>query len=304
MRAGLKHALEVVLVRSGGTNLGRLARRGQGLILAYHGIVPDGALVAGEHSLHLPQRQFAAQLSHLSRTHDLVPLEAVLDDGSPGRRPRAAITFDDAYQGAVTVGVEELRRRSVPATIFVAPAFLGGQCFWWDGLADSAGRGLDEGLRKRALDEMRGEQAAVCRWAQGEGRSLQPLPPFARTATEGELEAAVRQPGITLGSHSWSHPNLTRLGPDELSEELERPLRWLHERFSGATVPWAAYPYGLYSPEVERAAEAVGYRAGLAIAGGWIPRHGAHRFALPRLNLPAGMSQHGFVLRTSGLWSG
>jgi len=303
MQAGLKHALEVVLVRSGATKLARLARRGQGLILAYHGIVPDGARPAGEHSLHLPQRQFGAQLSQLSRTHDVVPLEAVLE-GRPGRRPRAAITFDDAYQGAVTVGVQELRRRSLPATIFVAPAFLGGQSFWWDALANSSGRGLDGDLRKRALGELRGQHSVVCRWAQEEGRPLQRLPPFATAATEAELRAAVQHPGITLGSHSWSHPNLARLGPGELRDELQRPLQWLHERLPDATIPWIAYPYGLHSPEVERAAEAAGYRAGLAIAGGWVPRHETDRYALPRMNLPAGVSRHGFLLRTSGLWSG
>jgi peptidoglycan/xylan/chitin deacetylase (PgdA/CDA1 family) len=301
MRAGLKHALEVMLVRSGGTDLARLARRGQGLILAYHGIVPHGEPAAGEYSLHLPQRRFAAHLDLLSRTHDVVPL-GVLLDGRSGRRPRAAITFDDAYQGAVTAGVEELRRRAIPATIFVAPAFVGGQSFWWDALAEP-GRGLDRTFRDRALAELRGEQTAVYRWAQEQGRGLQSLPRFATAATEAELQAAVQVPGIALGSHSWSHPNLTRLSPDELQDELEQPIRWLRERFPGATIPWVAYPYGLFSPQVEQAAKAAGYAAGLAIAGGWVRRQPPDRFALPRLNLPAGVSRYGFMLRTSGLWS-
>jgi hypothetical protein len=96
--------------------------RGGSLILAYHGIVPLTAgdtVGAGERALYVRQSDFAAQLDMLSSVADVVPLASI--DAATSARPRVAITFDDAYQGAVTAGVDELVARALPATIFVAP---------------------------------------------------------------------------------------------------------------------------------------------------------------------------------------
>jgi peptidoglycan/xylan/chitin deacetylase (PgdA/CDA1 family) len=300
-REGVKDTLERALVSSRLADAGRLTRRGGVLILAYHNIVPSGADIGGDRSLHLPEARFAAQLDSLQATHDVVPLEALLDgDSARGRRPRAAITFDDAYRGAVTTGLREVVARALPATMFVAPAFVGGRFFWWDMVTPADAPGPTDALRTFALEECRGMHDDVLQWADGSGYRLTPLPAHAACASEDELRVASKQPGITLASHTWSHPNLGRLRPAELEEELTRPLEWLRARFD-SVVPALSYPYGLASPSVERAAERAGYRAGLLVSGGWMPRRSRNPFALPRLNVPAGLSPNGFVLRTAGV---
>ncbi|MDQ3244637.1 MAG: hypothetical protein M3Q09_12990, partial [Gemmatimonadota bacterium] len=166
-----------------------MRRRKSGtLILAYHNVVPDGELPCGDISLHLPQQMFATQLDILQETHDVIPLaEAITSHWNPGQRPRVAITFDDAYRGAVTVGVEELVARSLPATIFVAPAFVGGGTFWWDALAAADSGSLDAGLRNRALDAWRGVDREVRAGAQALGIAQQLVAEHARCASEKEL---------------------------------------------------------------------------------------------------------------------
>lgn len=296
----VKSTAEAALCRSG---LTRAARRRLGdatVVLAYHNIVPDGEVVLGDRSLHLPRREFARQLDLIRRTHEVVPLESL---GEPltasARRPRAVITFDDACQGAVTVGVEELAERGLPATIFVAPAFVGGGSFWWDALSGPGG--LDDAVRGTALDALRGEDARVRAWAREQGRPVREVPAHQRGATEAELQAATRAAGgITLASHTWGHPNLARLDRDELEGELVRPLAWLRERF-GAVIPWLTYPYGMHSPEVERAVADAGYAGALRVEGGIHRGPAHHDFRLPRVNVPSGISIRGFELRTSGL---
>jgi hypothetical protein len=96
---------------------------------------------------------------------------------------------------------------------------------------------------------------------------------------------------------------LTRATPAELTEELARPLAWLREQFPEHSLPAISYPYGLRSPSVETAARDSGYTMGFLVAGGWLPAHGADPFALPRLNVPAGMSADGLALRLSGLFA-
>ena len=132
--------------------------QGKRLILAYHGIIPEGEAPAGEPALFVSQRDFAMQLDLLAAEADVVALER-LDEPDDGR-PRVAITIDDAYRGAVNVGVRELAARSLPATIFVAPARLNNHVFWWDALLYGSGK-LDEKLRNHALHKLGGAPVPV-----------------------------------------------------------------------------------------------------------------------------------------------
>jgi peptidoglycan/xylan/chitin deacetylase (PgdA/CDA1 family) len=301
MNPTIKHAAERTLISVGATRLGRRRRRGQSLILAYHNVVPTGTAPAGDLNLHLPQREFGRQLDLLQRHHEVVPLAAMLQSSEPRQRPRVAITFDDAYAGALGAGVSELVRRGMPATIFVAPGLLGGTT-WWDVLADPVD-GLSPQLRARALTELAGKGDAVIRAARPNGGPLPTSRESCRIGSTSELEHAAAQAGITLASHTWSHPNLCALSRDELEHELWTPLQWLRARYN-AVMPWLSYPYGLWSPDVANAATNAGYTAALRVEGGWFAAtSGSSRYDLPRLNVPAGLSLNGFALRLAGIGS-
>jgi peptidoglycan/xylan/chitin deacetylase (PgdA/CDA1 family) len=298
MRAGLKRAAEALLVFARLPNVSRASLRGRTLVLAYHNVVPDDLPFFGDRSLHLPRSAFAHQLDELVRHCTVVGLDALF--AAPDARPRAVITFDDAYVGAVTHGIQELAERGLPATIFVPPGLLGGQGFWWDALAGATD--LPEQVREQALDRLQGKDAAIRRWAAEAGKPASTLPLEAHTASVEQLRDAAGRAGITIGSHTWSHPNLARLAPEELAAELEQPRRWLAERFGSRFVPWLSYPYGRYSPEVETAAAGAGYAGAFRIDGGWTPCGARPGFALPRLNVPAGLSGPGFALRAAGMF--
>ena len=300
-RRHIKSTIEQGALWSGIPGAMRRQRRGHVLILAYHNIVPENALPAGDGSLHLPQRKFAEQLDALLRTHDIIPLAAALA-GHSGQRPAVVLTFDDAYEGAVTAGISELEQRGLPATIFVAPSFLDGHDFWWDALAEPGTNVLAPELRAWALSDCAGRDAEVRARAPGERQApLTRAPSHARCAHEHDLVAAAGRPGITLGSHSWNHPNLARLADDALATELTLPLAWLRERFTNV-LPVISYPYGLSSARVESAARAVGYTAGLRIEGGWLAGNASNNpFAVPRLDVPSGLSAAGFELRAAGV---
>jgi len=189
----------------------------------------------------------------------------------------------------------------LPVTIFVAPAFVGGGEFWWDTLADARAGALDPGIRDHALHTLAGRDGPVRAWAVAEGFRGQALPDHARVASEADLVRAASRPGVTLASHTWSHPNLARLQPGEVEVELRHSQAWLEQRVSGA-VRWLAYPYGLATPEVQEAARRTPHDGAVLISGGWLGRDpGRGAYALPRLNISAGLSDAGFVLRTSGL---
>ena len=294
----LKSGAERVLASRAAAFLSAPRRRAHRLVLAYHGIVPDGAPAAGERSLFVTARDFAAQLDALVEVADVVALDEL--DAPDGDRPRVAITFDDAYVGAVTAGVDVLARRELPAAIFVAPGRLGGQRFWWDSLAHAHGS-IPASTRSHALDALRGLDEPIRSWMAHAGiPAAEELPPYALSAAVAELRAALAHPGIVLGSHSWTHANLTRSTPAELEAEMTRPLEWLRAEFGARAVPWIAYPYGLHDARVERAAREAGYRGGLAITGGWHRVGERAPFGRPRMNIPGQLSHAGFRARLLG----
>lgn len=297
MHSILKRPIERALASRTVSWSTRYRVRGKRLILAYHGIIPHGAPLAGERTLFIAQRDFAAHLDMLAEVADIAPLDVIDDEGDG--RPRVAITLDDAYRGAVECGVLELAKRGIPATIFAAPGRLD-HIFWWDALATKGGK-LERKTREYALGILAGSDEGVRLWAAREALDLSDsLPGYARAATREELRLAVGNPGITVGSHTWSHPNLANLGINELVSEITRSRAWLKREFQTKAIDWLAYPYGLDSVAAHHALADMSYAGALRITGGWHRASQVSRFARPRLNVPAGLSVAGLKLRTLG----
>ena len=279
-------------------------RRGARLVLAYHNVVAtDDPPVHGDRSLHLPIHRFREQLDLLQRSAvRFVPVQAPLSPGAA--HPEVAITFDDAYADAMAIAVPELAARGIPATVFVAPGILGTPAMWWDLLALPPTGVMPPGVRERALEEHRGRHSEVVEAMVPGGLADDRLPPALRIATETELAAALQlHPGLAVGAHTWSHPNLTRLAggalEHELEEELVRPLEWLRSRWRDRTVAWLAYPYGLASRELVPAVERAGYSGSVLVQGGWQrPDSPAH--STPRFNVSSGLSTPGLGARLNG----
>lgn len=296
----MKGVLERLIVRTGATSAHRSLRRSRVLVLAYHNVVPDETPAAGDRSLHLRLSDFNAQLDSLSGTHEIVRLTEAFAPSDLRRRPRAVITFDDAYRGAVRLGLPEVSRRGLVATLFVAPGLLGRAC-WWDRWVDPNQSGWDSRVRSRLLAELRGEEGSIDDWARRAGQRERDPGPWHQIATAVELDEAATLAGVDIGCHSWSHRNLAALAAEAVADEIAHTIAWLQARYR-AVIPWIAYPYGLSSPVVERVAQGQGLAGGLAVSGGWWPPNPMPRFDLPRWNVPAGVSLAGFELRTAGLF--
>jgi peptidoglycan/xylan/chitin deacetylase (PgdA/CDA1 family) len=294
-----KRAVERALVRGGVAALSRLLHRRRTLILAYHNIVPHGERAVGDASLHLTQDAFADQLDLLGSLCEVVSLAAALD--APGEGPpRVAITFDDAYAGALEAGAAELARRRLPATMFVAPGLLGGQTYWWD----ATHAHTDPAWRRDAMREAAGHPDRVRSLWQDAGNRWETMPEHARSGSTAAVRAFRDTSGMTLGAHGWLHLNLPAASAEERRTELRRSLEWLGAA-DGADRPVFAYPYGSSDATVAREVAAQGYRFGLLATGGWLPPASRQEpLRQPRLNVPAGMSLDGFGLRVSGVVHG
>lgn len=267
------------------------------LILAYHNVVSADGAEYGDASLHLPLDRFAEHCAMLEEEAEVVAL------GAPpvrGARPRVAITFDDAYAGALKNALPLLARRRWPATVFVSPGLLGAKSFWWDALRRSGRRGLPADFRQRAMFECGGRDDEVRRCAATLGFEVVEPPAEALSSTEAQLEEALREnPHLSLGAHTWSHVCLTAVPADEAKREIRASLEWL-QRFGARAIPHLAYPYGEHSAEVGVIAQAAGSARSYRVDGGW-SRPSDPGQAVSRLNVPSGLSAAGLSLRLHGI---
>lgn len=228
-----------------------LTASGGGLILCYHAISdewPD--------PLAVTPRSFSHQIrSLLRRGFRGAPLEEVMG----GRRRLLHVTFDDAFRN-IEVGLRELERLGVPATIFVC-----------SGLADE-GRRLDvPELHERSR-----------------------LHPQATETMDWAAVRSIRSRGFGIGSHTVSHPHLTRLSGAELMTELVQSRNRIEEVLN-EPCRFLAYPYGESDVLVRRAAEEAGYQAAFSLRRAGVD----DRYGLPRLDVYRGDGSIRFRLKTS-----
>ncbi len=263
-----------MLWRSGGARIAREVLAGGGrFVLEFHNVV------AGHESEHeaklapgLTTSQFGAILAWVSDRFLFLSAEAFLIGSGSG----VLLTFDDGLAGNFSQAIPLLEQYEAPAIFFVAtqhvcepanwlPASrsLAAQ-MWPDGCYDAYAHALFDGM------------------------------------SETQVRAAAQHPLITMGSHTVTHPFLTRCDDVALAHELLESRRYL-EAVTGQPVDLFAYPTGDYDWRVAEAVRRAGYRAAFAessrdigLAAYEIPRVGLYRhdpaylsFKLSGLHQPA-----------------
>jgi peptidoglycan/xylan/chitin deacetylase (PgdA/CDA1 family) len=59
---------------------------------------------------------------------------------------------------------------------------------------------------------------------------------------------------VTLGNHTWSHPDLTTLGDQEVADEISRADDFLRTTFGVGSTPFLRPPFGAHTDRVDQIA--------------------------------------------------
>ncbi|HYT80868.1 MAG TPA: polysaccharide deacetylase family protein [Actinomycetota bacterium] len=180
--------------------------------------------------LSITPAEFQAHCAWLARHRRVIgAAEAAVRLAVSSRLPRrwAALTFDDGFRGVFQHAFPLLTRYRLPATMFLVAQTL-----------------TPEGRPVDWVDGMPSGQMA--------------------TVTLDEVHEMQRA-GIRFGSHSYAHHDLTSLSEEECLRDL-RASRELLEDLLETRITLLAYPRGLHSERVRRAANRAGF---------------AHAFTLP-----------------------
>jgi peptidoglycan/xylan/chitin deacetylase (PgdA/CDA1 family) len=202
------------------------------LVLCYHGI--SATWPAGE---SVRPDDFESQLeSFLEAGYRPATLDQALGTSREGKT--MVVTFDDAHRSVGELAAPAMERLGVPGTVFVPTGYAGGdEPMGWDGYDVWLGTEHEHELLCMGWDELRGLRDSA---------------------------------GWEIGSHTRSHPRLSRIGDAEVEAELRDSKRECEEAL-GAPCHSLAYPYSDYDARTVRAAAAAGYRQAVTVPRGPAP---------------------------------
>jgi peptidoglycan/xylan/chitin deacetylase (PgdA/CDA1 family) len=196
------------------------------VILGYHRV---GARTSSD--IDLPTDEFTRQMAYLREHCRLVSLDAVSDGSAfvaaDGGSDVVAITFDDGAQEIYDHAFPVLLRYRIPATVYLATRYIEHQ------------QAFDFGGYARVASGPR-----PLTWAQ------------VREMVDSGL--------VSVGAHTHTHADLTRLSKDAVRDEVGRSHGLVADRVGRAPCHFA-YPWGAFTPAVR---EIVGEHFKTAVRGG------------------------------------
>ena len=323
-RAGLETRLrQAIFSTSGALGIHRLfafLNRNQPIVLTFHGVTATPPRnICNYEGIHLDLSVFARLMGHLASHYQTVSLARVVDwlEGRSAAPERAVVvTFDDGFRNVLTTAAPVLQRLNIPATLFVTTDFVfEGKMLWPDRLLSAlaltgearvevewaneshvfelgddtrrieASRALLAlckslpqaerlALLERVIDRLGVEESRL-RGAWDDQRPLDP----------SELKK-LPEAGIEVGSHTCSHPIVSRLEPREVKRELEESKRRIEAAVGRPCLDFA-YPNGApgdFNPQTHREVMEAGYRSAVTTIKRRVGR--ADRcFEIPRCTL-------------------
>jgi peptidoglycan/xylan/chitin deacetylase (PgdA/CDA1 family) len=182
--------------------------------------------------IEVSRRQLVEHLDMLASRVEVIPLSRLVRElrvgqAPTGVRPRVVLAFDDAFGSFYEIALPLLVERSFSAVLYVPSGFING-----DGNHPLYEERFAH-LRPMSWDELREAASA----------------------------------GVEIGSHTYRHTNLNRLGPAELLDEFRRSRSAIEDRL-GITPRSVCYPEGFVVSRVVRMA---GHFYESGVVGGGVP---------------------------------
>jgi peptidoglycan/xylan/chitin deacetylase (PgdA/CDA1 family) len=290
LRSAAAPLAKSALLRIGGYAALRRVAPSHGLaILRYHAICGDEGHAYADPSICISPESFEQHVAYLTRSYNVVRLEdaaRALREGAPLPPNAVALTFDDGYADNLAAA-RTLARYGASATFYLTAGCLeGGQPFWpvevrylvralppkrYELAADPARVEIDattdEGRRaavKRLTKAFKGHAIPVREALRQRLRELAGSVDIPRVMLTWDEVREMHRLGMTIGSHTMTHPNLPNAGLDAARQELAESKTRL-EAMIHAPVTMFSYPNGgadrYCTPELKKVVAEVGFAA-------------------------------------------
>jgi peptidoglycan/xylan/chitin deacetylase (PgdA/CDA1 family) len=203
------------------------------LILCYHCVKDQGNPRLRPTKI----ADFEKQMQYLSKMCNPISLEKIaqhIQNGTSLPPKAVAVTFDDGYEDNYEYAYPILKKYNIPATFFLTTSFIGtGKIPGWD-----------QGYYKA-------ENTLMLSWEQ------------------------VRQmsgDGFSFGSHTLTHPFLTRIPRKQAQKEIYLSKDIIEQR-TGIPVTTFSYPSGKFDSDIKEMVKEAGYSAAVSTIPGYNRAH-------------------------------
>lgn len=321
MKAALKRIVYTSLFYSGGLTLSMriasLLRKDRScIILAYHRFVDDRSVYLSKGPvMHHQITEFDKEIAYIRKHYDIISIDEAVSAIKSRRgfaRPAVVLTFDDGYLDNYTLAYPVLKKYNVPATIYLTTGLIGTSERTWPDRIELAL--METSARQFAHPDLfSGSPIPISTKAEKEkvcldiGQALKPMPYDRRVqileevleslGLNGNGEGMPRMMlnweevkemaanGITFGSHSHTHPILSKMPLEEAKEEILISKKILEEHL-GAEVEHFAIPNGGkddFSEELRDYCRGIGFESVATLIAGTNTAYSGEVYDLKRV---------------------
>jgi peptidoglycan/xylan/chitin deacetylase (PgdA/CDA1 family) len=233
-------------------------------------------------SLCVSVKMLERQLDWIGRRYRFVSLDE-LGALDPAAQPVAAVTFDDGYQDFYEHAFPLLKRKGIPAAVFVVTDLIGTSELQihdrlYRLLANS--RAPVDAQAQLGVLLATHSQAGVMSWIGKleAGLEIKADAPLEQRSLNWDEIVEMQKAGITIGSHTRTHAILPCEDAGRVKDELQGARDTLERRL-GVSIRHFAYPCGQFNASTVEAVAQAGYGFAYTIC-----EHRDSRW--PRLTIP------------------
>ncbi|CAA0100397.1 Uncharacterised protein [BD1-7 clade bacterium] len=257
-------------------------------MLLYHGIDDVGGNRLNTRVIS--KGMFEQHLAYFKEHFHTVSLDEYFDAPAHPEKLTITITFDDGYRNNLTHALPLLEKYECPASFFITGIRDAGYDILWADLVDLVSHHSSEELafsglifvkdrKGRFVDRCSGKTLKqFCKdsgwrfkhdmmpslFAAIDPAILEQTQDYWLQMTTSEIRELSASPWATIGSHGYYHNNLDAIDLSSAEEELEHTRQFL-EAATGTSISALAFPCGLYTREVLKMCNQLGYNKLLAV---------------------------------------
>ena len=267
------------MIRKLKNKLSHLLHPVQGEMWCLHRVVEERSVYPSNRELELtPSFLEALILKRKTEGFEFVDIDRLLHAKPVFPKKRINISFDDGFRDVYQHAFPLFVKYRIPFTLFLTTDFPEGKAdIWWIQMERDRSVEDFERLMKEIYESGRPMAAMM-----HERTGTVPDPQLCQSLalSWSELREMVDSGLCTIGSHTVSHPGLTRIGMDACRQELEASRRIIQEKL-GLEAVHLSYPHSMENAAVRQAVSEAGYASAALGYGGSI-RKGDDRYRLHR----------------------
>ena len=244
----------------------------QGEVWCLHRVVEERSLYPSNRELEItPDYLEELILKYKEAGFEFVSLDEIVEDAQRHlwdlrKKKRVNVSFDDGFRDVYDWAFPILKKYQVPFTVYLIGSFPEGKCdLWWIQM-------------EQFFKEIADFEACMKKLYQSESNMCELMHSLTKSEADfvlcrqlaltwEQLHEMVESGWCTVGSHSMTHPGLTRVPLEVARWELEESKRLIEEHLP-IKVRHLSYPHSMCNLEIEEMVKALGFESATMGYGG------------------------------------